>query len=454
MTMPLTPRLPLLTVLLAGCPAYPVVDVPASESSSSTGDADPPDGVPTGTDADSSPVASTTDEASTGDSSGAVTLCGDGIADPGEGCDDGVANGPNATCTGACQLNVCGDGDVLAGVEACDEGAENVDNGYCRSDCQLGVCGDGFVFAALEECDAGAANGPVFGQCDTNCTINRCGDGELDVGFEECDAGELNGSGQGGEMGLAGCDIDCGFAGRRIFLSSQTFTGDMGTRAGADLACETMASTAGLRHSERFKALLADAEGAPNDFVAADPQDDRPFILPTGLVLANSYTDLIDSGPGAGVTSTELGEILYERVVWTNVNPFGDAYLKSPASTCGSWTSADPFESARVGYNAVAPGDAAALAEWKSKKQWLSFSLEGCSESFRIYCIEASLRVLAVRTCSRGHVSRTWHARCSARGGPLSTPTSPQRDAGRRGALTICSRGEAAASRGRRVRVR
>ncbi len=133
--------------------------------------------------------------------------------------------------------------------------------------------------------------------------------------------------------------------------------------------------------------MLADSNGAPNDYVE---QDDRPFILPTGLVLAASYVDLLASGPGVGVTTTELGEIVYDTKVWTNVNPFGDAYLVDPASTCANWTSADKLRSARVGYNAVAPGDAAALAEWKAKKQWLSHSTWPCSESYRIYCIEAS----------------------------------------------------------------
>ncbi|HEY0134522.1 MAG TPA: hypothetical protein VGB85_10590 [Nannocystis sp.] len=382
------------TLFLAGCPAHPGSPEAADTGtgSSSSGEDGPPDDTPTGSPTNDPTEPSTAGESpTTGDSTstGAIGACGDGFVDAGEGCDEGAANGPYAACTDGCQVNVCGDGKVLVGVEGCDEGPANVDDGYCRSNCQLGVCGDGFVFAGVEECDA-AVLGLAYGQCDEQCTINRCGDGELDVGFEECDEGELNGSGGGGEMGLAGCDIDCGFAGRRIFLSSQTFTGDMGTRAGADLACETMAYTAGLRHSERYRALLADASGGPNDFVQADPQDDRPFILPTGLVLAASYPDLLASGPGEGVTTTEQGEVLLETRVWTNVNPAGDAYLEEPASTCASWSSADGLKAARVGYNAVAPGDAAALAEWKTKKQWLSFSLEACSESFRIYCIEAS----------------------------------------------------------------
>ena len=381
-------------LILTGCPAHPGSPDAADTGtgSSSTGEHGPPDDTPTGSPTNDPTEPSTAGEGSTtgqGTTTDATGVCGDDVVDADEGCDEGAANGPYAACTDVCQVNLCGDGKVLVGVEGCDEGPANVDDGYCRSDCQLGVCGDGFVFAGLEQCDA-AVLGPAYGQCDEQCTINRCGDGELDVGFEECDEGELNGSGGGGEVGLASCDIDCGFAGRRIFLSSQTFTGDLGTRAGADLACETMAYAAGLRHSERYRALLADASGAPNDFVEAAPQDDRPFILPTGLVLAASYADLITSGPGEGVTTTELGEILHDKAVWTNVNPFGDAYLKDPASTCASWTSADKLHSARVGFNAVAPGDAAALAEWKAQKQWLSGSSEACASPYRIYCIEAS----------------------------------------------------------------
>lgn len=132
-----------LALLLAGCPAYPVLDevADAGTASSSTGDDAPTGAIPTGTDSDT-PGPTTTGEASTtttSGSTGGVDLCGDGIVDPGEDCDDGPDNDPYAACTDLCQLNVCGDGKVHAGVEACDEGAANVDDGYCRSDCQLGV---------------------------------------------------------------------------------------------------------------------------------------------------------------------------------------------------------------------------------------------------------------------------------------------------------------------------
>jgi len=387
--------------LLAGCPAElgPATgsaDASASSSATSFTGGYTPSG--DGGDSPGPPTSSSGAEASTGDSTGStsgttqvVDTCGDGVLDAGEGCDDGADNSSFAACTNACQPNVCGDGNVHLGVEACDEGEENVDSGYCRSDCQLGTCGDGFLFAGQEACDAGEANDPgKFGSCDEKCTINRCGDGELDVGHEECDDGPNNGTGMRGEQGQAGCDVDCGYFGRRIFLSSQSFSGDMGTRAGADLACQIMAAQVGFKDEYKYRAFLADASGSPNTFVDPDPGGPaRPFILPGGLIVAASYSALIADGPGAGITTTEQGEVLFERRVWTNLDPFGDAYLEDPGSTCAEWSSADALKSARVGINAVAPGDAAALAEWETQRHWLSFKSVACVYDYRIYCIEA-----------------------------------------------------------------
>ena len=165
----------------------------------------------------------------------------------------------------------------------------------------------------------------------------------------------------------------------------------MGTRAGADLACQIMAAEAGFEDEYKYRALLADASGSPNTFVDPDPDGlGRPFILPGGLIIAASYPALIKLGPGDRITTTEQGEMLFKKYVWTNVDPAGDAYLEDPASTCAEWTSADPLRSARFGVNAPLPGDPAALAEWRSKKPWLSFTTDFCDFTYRIYCIEAT----------------------------------------------------------------
>ncbi|NKB15969.1 MAG: DUF4215 domain-containing protein [Sphingomonadales bacterium] len=53
-----------------------------------------------------------------------------------EQCDDGLANNDTAACTAICEINVCGDGKPLSGIEGCDDGNQ-VDTDACRNDCTM-----------------------------------------------------------------------------------------------------------------------------------------------------------------------------------------------------------------------------------------------------------------------------------------------------------------------------
>jgi cysteine-rich repeat protein len=116
-------------------------------------------------------------------------VCGNNIVDPGEQCDDGnLVDGDG--CSSTCQLEVCGNGVVGPG-EQCDDG--NLDNGDgCSSTCQLEVCGNNVVDPG-EQCDDGnVVNGDG---CSSNCQLEVCGNDVLDPG-EQCDDGNLdNGDG-------------------------------------------------------------------------------------------------------------------------------------------------------------------------------------------------------------------------------------------------------------------
>ncbi len=83
---------------------------------------------------------------------GGPAVCGNGVVDLSESCDDGNTDDTDA-CTSRCQLATCGDGFVEAGVEACDDGNQ-FDNDSCTSACTPPVCGDGIVNGS-EECDDG-----------------------------------------------------------------------------------------------------------------------------------------------------------------------------------------------------------------------------------------------------------------------------------------------------------
>lgn len=123
------------------------------------------------------------------------SLCGNGILDPAEECDD-ANNIDGDGCNADCKKPFCGNGIVDPG-EVCDD--ENTSPGDgCRADC-LGyeLCGDGLL-DPTEECDDGnTQNGDG---CDENCTRPACGNGVLSSS-EVCDDGNTA-SGDG-------CRDDC-----------------------------------------------------------------------------------------------------------------------------------------------------------------------------------------------------------------------------------------------------
>lgn len=115
-------------------------------------------------------------------STGAAPMCGDGVVDAGEACDDGNRHDGDA-CTNNCTIAICGDG-IEANDEECDDGNMN-DTDLCSSACELAVCGDGVVQTGEVCDDAGASPG-----CDADCTPVVCGDLSLNVqAGEDCDDG-------------------------------------------------------------------------------------------------------------------------------------------------------------------------------------------------------------------------------------------------------------------------
>ncbi|WP_082282799.1 DUF4215 domain-containing protein [Myxococcus hansupus] len=169
------------------------------------------------------------------DAGGAV--CGDGVVESPEVCDDGNTvggDGCSATCRelevgwvcpaagGRCSAALCGDG-IVAGAEECEDGNSVSGDGCsdtCRveegwhcptvgSVCSRTVCGDGVV-QGTEQCDDGNHD---FGDgCSPDCRREPrcrdgncesiCGDGVIHPGStEECDDGNLRAN--------DGCSPEC-----------------------------------------------------------------------------------------------------------------------------------------------------------------------------------------------------------------------------------------------------
>ncbi len=64
-----------------------------------------------------------------------LSICGDGIVDPGEECDDGNMDNTD-TCSSICAYAHCGDGYIHTGTEECDDG-NMFDGDGCSSLCTI-----------------------------------------------------------------------------------------------------------------------------------------------------------------------------------------------------------------------------------------------------------------------------------------------------------------------------
>lgn len=114
-----------------------------------------------------------------------ASVCGNGVVEPGEECDDGNRYGRDA-CTNTCRIFVgCGNG-VIDGLEQCDDGNRSNFDG-CTNRCRIRpICGNGVV-EGEEECDDG--NRIARDRCSNACRKQvTCGDGVVE-GPEECDDG-------------------------------------------------------------------------------------------------------------------------------------------------------------------------------------------------------------------------------------------------------------------------
>lgn len=119
---------------------------------------------------------------------GPQLMCGNGVVDGTEQCDDGETNGSEgAPCTTQCTWTClddtwCTDDEPCNGAETCVEhacvkGTDEADGTTCgdgklcrNSACTDAVCGDMFVTSPAEECDD--ANSTLGDGCETDCTFS------------------------------------------------------------------------------------------------------------------------------------------------------------------------------------------------------------------------------------------------------------------------------------------
>lgn len=137
-------------------------------------------------------------------------LCGNGIIEGTEECDDGNnINGDR--CSADCNVEYCGDNIQQEGLgEECDDG-NFLDGDGCSSTCKREYCGDGIKNIPTEQCDPPESSSNYCGgyTCLEDCTCQGgpglfCGDGMVNQAWEECDDGNNN----DGDGCSSGCKIE------------------------------------------------------------------------------------------------------------------------------------------------------------------------------------------------------------------------------------------------------
>lgn len=195
-----------------------------------------------------------------------------------------------------------------------------------------------------------------------------CGDGAVDEG-EECD-----------DMGTAdgdGCSQACLKEFRRVFVTSELFTGDLNGVAGADDACQEAADKVGF--PGEFRAWLSSAESTPAQTFF---NSKVPYKDVMNKVVADDWGSLATGNLESGIYLTENGETATSGphpcvppddvvVVWSNTYPEGT--LLSDANSCSSWTGVGDGSVGRLG----------ALTS-----SWTQACVVPCTTMAPLYCFE------------------------------------------------------------------
>jgi hypothetical protein len=312
----------------------------------------------------------------------------------------------------------CGNG-IIEGGESCDDGNDlNADsyNGAhqrCTSSCELAVCGDGHVLWPSgddpgEACDAGDDNKGEYGGCTADCEFAPfCGDGERQPEHEFCDCGEPAEPVEPGEPGgdvcffqqeddvTVPCEFNtCQVAAKLVFLADPegsapgwigafSFAGLAGIEA-ADWLCDALAVDAGLiptapeqLEQPRFRAWLSTLTSPVKTHFTT--YENHWYLQRTGVLVAESWSDLLENGPASSIVVTQDGESITGVRVWSNTTV--DGSVANDNLDCGGWTQGVVNFMGMLGYN----GDSDDPASWTVDP---GISEIFCNSPFRLYCFE------------------------------------------------------------------
>jgi hypothetical protein len=158
---------------------------------------------------------------------------------------------------------------------------------------------------------------------------------------------------------------------RRVFVSSTTTSGRIGTTGGiaaADALCQQAATAVSLTGT--YRAWLSDDTATPQRFT----QSKAPYVLVDGTRVAASFPALLGGQLENAIRRTEAKTVLNDAKVWTGTTPSGSLTATSP---CGNWNNASATQPTVT----IGNTDQTSMA-------WTQSSTQSCADPAHLYCFE------------------------------------------------------------------
>jgi hypothetical protein len=174
------------------------------------------------------------------------------------------------------------------------------------------------------------------------------------------------------DAGVADAEADAPRGPLRVFVTSETWTGNLGGLAGADLKCKLAAAAANLGGTGVWVAWAS----TNGDNVRALDRlaSDGPWHLVDGTVLATTKADVVDGVMDPALRRTELNQVIdvVNDRTWTGTRADGTPAMND----CGRWTSGSGNTGGTVGEANQKNGN------------WSNLGPETCNNLNRLYCFE------------------------------------------------------------------
>lgn len=247
--------------------------------------------------------------------------------------------------------------------------------------CTISIADSAVGFAAVSLFDSGYAM-PIF----KHIGIDTDGDGirnELDE--DDDNDGVLDADDncplEGPNLDGFGCPV---VPTKTVFVTSESYTGNLGGLAGADQKCNALATTAGL--SGTYMAWLS---VAPEDPSTRFTRSTVPYALTDGTVIAGDWDDLVGPEGDRLEAPISIDEAGYQRdtFVWTNTEYDGERILGESSLTCSGFTESTSQFPAVVGWSLGKVKGNSVEGAW-TFRELTSTGPPDCNYPAALYCFE------------------------------------------------------------------